>query len=327
MNSPFFLFYEEPDPDRWIKFDHLPRRFIRRLLRGPYRPGGVMRWFLNLQAGLDEMGFEYRLNDYRGLRRHPGAVAHVIGKPHVVEKIPTGHPIVFGPGVSAHPNDDAFWNRPDLKCVVLSCDWFQRMYARDLPRPIPTVVWPAGVDLHRWQGPPLESRADEVLVYDKIRWERERYEPELLQPILTRLREQHSVVHHLKYGSYHEEDYESLLKQVRAMVFLCEHETQGFAYLQALSCGVPLLAWDRGGEWRDPAHYPRRVRFGPVSSVPYWDERCGIRFANWEEFDRALPRYLSELTSYSPRDYVAENFDLVACARRYLEIVRTISPA
>jgi glycosyltransferase involved in cell wall biosynthesis len=40
------------------------------------------------------------------------------------------------------------------------------------------------------------------------------------------------------------------------MVFLCEHETQGFAYQQALSCGVPIIAWDRGGLLQDPKLLP-----------------------------------------------------------------------
>ena len=89
MSDPLFIFYEEPDPDRWISGDRHLRRFIRRILRGKPRPGGVMRWFLNLQSGLDRLGVSYRVNDYRGLRRSPGAVAHVVGKPHVIDKILT----------------------------------------------------------------------------------------------------------------------------------------------------------------------------------------------------------------------------------------------
>ena len=47
------LFYEEPDPDRWISLDRYPRRMVRRLLRGKPRPGGQARVFLILCAGLD----------------------------------------------------------------------------------------------------------------------------------------------------------------------------------------------------------------------------------------------------------------------------------
>lgn len=322
MKTPLFLFYEEPDPDRWLPGDRYPRRLIRRIVRGPSQPGGVMRWFLNLRTGLDRLGVSYRLNDYRGLRRTPGAWAHVVGKPHVVEKIPAGHPIVYGPGVGSHPFENDFWSRADIRLLLLSCDWFKAMYDRDLPVPVKTAVWPAGVETDLWQPPKPPPPANTVLVYDKIRWQRAQLEPTLLHPILEKLRAAGLKVHHLRYGHYREPEYRELLSKVKAMVFLCEHETQGFAYLQALACGVPILAWDRGGEWQDPEYHPHRVRFAPVTSVPYFDERCGLRFSDLEEFHGALPTFLEQVRTdtFRPRDYVLERFDLARQARVYLDL-------
>jgi len=320
--DPLFLFYEEPDPDRWLPGDRYPRRLIRRLFRGPAQPGGVMRWFLNLKTGLDRLGVPYRLNDYRGLRRHPGAWAHVVGKPHLINHIPPGHPIVYGPGVSAHPYEDTFWDHADIRLILLSCDWFRTMYDRDLPRPIPTVVWPAGVETDLWSPPPVAPSPHTILVYDKIRWARDEHETTLVQPVLAALRAAGHEVHHLRYGAYRENDYRDLLARVSAMVFLCEHETQGFAYLQALASGVPLLAWDRGGEWRDPSLFPDRVRFGPVTSVPWWNARCGERFTSAADFTAALARFDTARFAghYHPRDYVVETFDLARRAREYLDL-------
>ncbi|MES2692490.1 MAG: glycosyltransferase family 1 protein [Verrucomicrobiota bacterium] len=320
--EPLYLFYEEPDPDRWLPGDRHPRRLIRNLVRGRPQPGGVMRWFLNLQAGLDRLGTPYRLNNYSGLRRHPGAWAHVIGKPHVIDKIPAGHPIVYGPGVAAHPFENDFWQRPDLRLVLLSCDWFKAMYDADLPRPIPTAVWPAGVETHLWQPPARPPAPNSFLIYDKIRWRRDHFEPALLTPVMETLRSAGLQVHHLKYGSYREEDYRRVLQEVSGMIFLCEHETQGFAYLQALSSGVPILAWNRGGFWQDPSMYPERVRFAPVSAVPYFDERCGETFADLEAFRSQWPRFLERVRTgyYHPRDYVTEHFDLARQAQAYLDL-------
>jgi glycosyltransferase involved in cell wall biosynthesis len=73
----------------------------------------------------------------------------------------------------------------------------------------------------------------------------------------------------MRYGYYREGDFLAVLSQCRTMIFLCEHETQGIAYQQALSCNVPILAWDRGGPWQDPAYFPDKVVFEPVTSVPY----------------------------------------------------------
>jgi hypothetical protein len=109
------------------------------------------------------------------------------------------------------------------------------------------------------------------------------------------------------------------------MIFLVEHETQGFAYLQALSSGVPILAWERGGVWMDPAYYPNKVKFGPVTSIPYWDERCGKRFQDASDFSTKWTEFWSDVLAqkFKPRDYVLENLSLEGCARRYVGLANS----
>ena len=105
------------------------------------------------------------------------------------------------------------------------------------------------------------------------------------------------------------------------MVFLCEHETQGIAYQQALSSGVPIFAWDRQGLWKDPSFYPDKAVFGPVTSVPYWDERCGRRFSDTDAFLEGWSAFFEKVRSslFQPRDYILENLTLETCAQRYVE--------
>ena len=109
------------------------------------------------------------------------------------------------------------------------------------------------------------------------------------------------------------------------MIFLCEHETQGIAYQQALSSGVPILAWDRGGFWRDPAYFPHKVVFEPVTSVPFWDDRCGRRFSDFTDFEMKWNAFWMEMQDncFKPRDYILENLTLEKCARDYVEIARS----
>src|SRR5262245_29794506 len=99
------LFYEEPDPDRWLRLDRYPRRWIRRLVRGPEQPRGTMRAFLNLVEGLDRIGASYRINDYRHIARRSDELACVFGKPQVLARIPEATPILFGTSIYSHPND------------------------------------------------------------------------------------------------------------------------------------------------------------------------------------------------------------------------------
>jgi hypothetical protein len=324
--KPINLFYEEPDSDRWLPFDRHPRRIIRRLVRGKSKPGGVMRWFLNLRKGLDLLGIEYRVNDYQALRRSPGSWACVVGKPHVIEKIPSDHPIAYGPGISSHPYEDNFWGKADIQLMLISCDWLKKMYDRDLPVSIPTAVWPAGIETDLWLPSSSRQSTKSFLVYDKIRWQREHYEENLLQPILNQLKATDIEIEYLRYGFYEEDDYRTILQKVSGLIFLCEHETQGFAYLQALSCGVPILAWDRGGFWQDPAYFPHKVKFEPVSSVPYWDDRCGIKFKDISEFPHKLDEFIEKVDTrqFTPRDYIMENLTLEKCAQDYVNILNSI---
>ena len=64
-----------------------------------------------------------------------------------------------------------------------------------------------------------------------------------------------------------------------------------------------------------------------MTSVPYWDERCGRRFADaaafeagWDEFWDAARGGLLD-----PRNYILENLTLEKCARRYLDIVAALA--
>jgi hypothetical protein len=158
-----------------------------------------------------------------------------------------------------------------------------------------------------------------------VRWEHEKYEASLIEPIRQELRRRRFTYSEIRYGYYEEETFREKLRGCKAMIFLCEHETQGIAYQQALACGIPILAWDRGGYWQDPEFYPHRVKFGPVTSVPYWDERCGRKFAHFGEFPEQLSEFWASLANYSPRDYILQTLTLEICAQKYLGHIQNIN--
>jgi glycosyltransferase involved in cell wall biosynthesis len=320
------LFYGEPDGDRWLPLDRYPRRLVRRLWRGPPQPGGHRRMFLNLCAGLDRLGIGYRVNDYAHAARHPGELACIIGQSHVLDGADWKNPILFGAAVFSHPSHDPhLFERRPVKKILLPGAWMKAMW-----RPIwddPVAVWPVGIDTDRWQGSDAASKRVDVLLYDKVRWEHERYETTLIEPIRRKLRQAGRSFREIRYGFYREDEYRLALAACRTMIFLCEHETQGIAYLQALSCNVPILAWDRGGYWQDPAYFPDKVRFEPVTSVPYWDGRCGRTFGSIEQFGDAWDQFWDAFGAgcFRPRDYVLENLTLEKGARHYLQHVRSVA--
>jgi hypothetical protein len=315
------LFYEEPENDRWITFDRYPRRILRRLLRGKPRPGGQTRVFLNLCQGLDKIGVAYRVNDYAHIQRHPTELACIIGKPFVLDKIQWKNPILFGAAVFSHPTDDPdLFQRLNIQKVLVPGPWMLAMCQPYWGKKV--LSWPVGIDTKLWCPPNDAGKKHDVLIYNKILWNKETSELDLAGPIRRFLEKSGFNVIELKYGHYQEIDFHDALSKCKAMVFLCEHETQGIAYQQALSCGVPIFAWDKKGAWQDPAYYPHKVNFSPVSSVPYWDRRCGEKFVDFQDFLAGFDHFWANACAgiYRPRDFILENLTLEQSARMYVNI-------
>jgi hypothetical protein len=320
MNEPLNLYYEEPNSDRFVPGDRYIRQIVRRVLRGRPRPGGQKMVFINLCLGLDQLGVRYRVNEFRWANHNSESPVGIIGKSHVLYRQDWQNPILFGASVMSHPlSDPGLLDRLPIKRILVPGEWMRSMcepYWGDRVR-----VWPVGIDTDRW-APTAGGEPDiDVLIYDKIRWKHDLYEGELLNPIRERLKSQNLRVAYIRYGHYLEEDFEELLGRCRSMIFLCEHETQGLAYQQALSCNVPILAWNRSGFWQDPEFYPDRVKFEPVSSVPYWDFRCGLTFCGAVDFEVSFDRFWSGIEGrhFKPGEFILENLTLRKCAKLYLD--------
>jgi hypothetical protein len=319
------LFYNEPDPDRWLPFDRFPRRLIRRAVRGPARPGGQTYVYLNLRAGLDRIGAPYRVNDFGHARRNPSELACIIGRPHVLDQMAWRNPILFGTAIYSHPSQDPnLLERLPIRKILVPGEWMRRMCEPAWGAKV--AAWPVGIDTEQWR-PQACAKEIDVLLYDKVLWQRDALEPRLVAPIRERLKQEGRSVAEFRYGFYKREEFLDALARCRSMVFLCEHETQGLAYQQALSSGVPIYAWDRQGPWLDPSFYPHTEVFGPVSSVPYWDERCGETFKDAPEFEAGWGAFWDKvrLDSFAPRDYILENLTLEKCASAYVQIARELS--
>jgi hypothetical protein len=317
--KPLNLFYEEPDPDRWFKYDRYLRRIIRRIVRGKQRPGGVMTIAISLMKGLDRINVPYRFNDYSYIKKHPKEIACIIGKPHLLFEKKWRNPIILGAGVYSHPVDcpGLFERYPNVKRFLVPGEWM-----RDMCEPWygnKVISWPVGIDTNYWQPDQAEKKFD-FLIYDKIRWNNEQEEAGLIDPIIETLNQQNLSFNFIKYGNYTHQELIDKLKVSKAVIFLCEHETQGLAYQQILATNTPILAWDRGGYWQDPDYYPDKVQYQPVSSVPYWDERCGVKFTDVIDFKEKLPLFLTGSDKFKPRGYILENLTLELCAGKYLEI-------
>jgi len=326
--TPLNIFYQEPDPDRWIKYDRYPRKVVRRIVRGKFKPGGMMRVSLQLMEGLDQINKPYRFNAFNYATQHSDEVACIIGKPQLLLERQWENPVILGPCIFSHPLNcsDLFTRYPNIKKVIVHSDWMYRMFEPYYGKEN-LAVWPVGIDTCKWN-PRLKQPepALDFLIYNKILWQGEKKEKNLLSPIITELETGGFTYDIIKYGSYNHQTLIEKLSNSKAVIFLCEHETQGLAYQQILATGTPILAWDKGAMWEDPEFYPQRVQFEGVSSVPYWDDRCGLKFKDLNDFKIQLTAYIQKLGhgGFAPRNYILENLELGKQAAKFAKIVQSV---
>ena len=321
MKRICLYFQHKPEEDRWLPGDRFVRPLVRRVVRGkPKFVSGVDRIFVNLCEGLDRLGIAYELNlPFHKLTA--GDRVGVVGRGrHVLNGYRVSNPIVAGPWLMTHPGEwpDLFEQYPVVS-YLHHCEW-----CVDIFKPYfgdRCAVWPHGVDTQKWC-PSSVVKDYDILLYDKVRWDRDQLVPGFLQPIRNALQHKGLKVAEIRYGHYDEATYRNLLDRSRAMLFLVEHEAQGHACQECLACDVPILAWDPGW-WRDPDRFKYGTVNIPASSVPFFDGRCGETFKDIGDFEAKLNRFWERLQQgeLCPREFVLENLTLEKCAQHYVDIL------
>jgi hypothetical protein len=257
------------------------------------------------------------VNDFAAALRRPDYPIGLSGYPSVLSKVKLPNPIVFGPGDYGFPDEAAELAKdPRIIKLIQPSGWPVALYE---PYCGPKLVaWPVGIDTDVWPDTSKDAKLIDVLIYDKIRWYRERESPRVLEPTIRYLQSKGKTYEVIRYGHYHHANFLRLLRRSRSMLFLCEHETQGLACQEAMACNVPVLAWDEG-VMVDP-EYRRFLKSElEVSSVPYFDPSCGERF-KLAEFESVFSKFWTNLEGYAPRRYVQDRLSLARSATDYLAI-------
>jgi len=313
------------DLDRWIPFDRYPRQFVRNILGSKVQLTGQNKALKNTCLGLSKMGVDYLLNPPKSIIDSSEKPVMLFGQSNVIEFVENNPQTKFivGPALYSHPIEmPRLAEYENVHSILVPGPWMKNMcqaYWGDK-----VVAWPVGIDTDEWSPANSIDASVDFLLYDKIMWDKNGH---MLSQIIETLEQQSLSYEIIKYGHYEEEAYKALLAKSRSMIYLCEHESQGIAYQQALSAGITLLVWDRNDYWLDPRFYPERVKYKPVSSVPYWDERCGAKFDNIDEFSHKLSEFLIGLESnqFDPRSYVLENLTLDHSTQSLLDIYNQAS--
>ncbi len=325
LGRDVLLFFEDRDRDTFIRGDRRLRRLLRKTV-GLARPNrqrvsGFEMSFCLLKNALASVCQNVRINDFALARANPEFPVGIIGYGHVLNDWRLPNPAVLGPGLYDHPKQNlTLLHDPRFRSYIVLCDWMRDLYSSEWDAEA-LVTWFGGIDVADWPDARDSHKDWDFLVYDKIRWHRDRLVPDFQQPLLAKLTGRGLSFKIVRYGRYTLGQYRTLLRRSRAMLFLCEHETQGMAYQEALASNVPVLAWDQG-YWLDPNRTLWEAQPIKASSVPYFSETCGERFRDLEDFDQSLDHFRARFNRYEPRAYIADALSPALSAELYLRAYR-----
>ncbi|MFN8625561.1 MAG: glycosyltransferase family 1 protein [Candidatus Binatia bacterium] len=313
--------------DRWVRGDKYLRPIARRILRGKRSNfSGMEKVVRNLLRGFSRRQVPYSYNNpLLRLSRSKIVISFGLGA-EGLRGIRRSAPVIAAVGFPYPAELPDLCRQYNIRKYLQHSSW-----ALDLVRSAQVydddifALWPAGIDTDTWQPFAPGSKTTDVLLYDKVIWEHDRHEASLIDPIRTYLKRQRRSFTEIRYGYYGEEQFRAALAQCRVMIFLSQHETQGLAYQECLSCGVPVIAWDQG-YWLDPVRFKYNRPTVRATSVPYFDERCGITFGYLEEFQARFDQFFENAlrNRYDPRAFVLEHLSIPMSTSRMLDICRSV---
>jgi len=294
-------------------------RYLYRTARRKQVHTGFYTAFLSLQHSLRTVGCDVRINDFASAEKRPNYPIGIAGYPSAFEFIRLPNPVIFGHGDLGQPDQaQRAMERHNIGVVIQPGEWaceYNRPWLGDK-----LVAWPVGIDLAAWKLPSVAKDVD-FLIYDKIRWHRDVEVPAVLNRITAELDFRGYSYRVLRYGHHIKHEFRAELARSRALLFLCEHETQGIAYQEAMAAGLPVLAWDEG-KLVDPTQLPYAPNLR-VSSVPYFDARCGITFT-MQDFQSTLGSFMAQRDMFRPREFVSDKLSVETAGRNYLEIYASL---
>ncbi len=294
----------------------------RRLARFTYRTitrkqvrTGFYTQFLNLCESLEKQGCDVRINDYEMAFKNPNYPIGVAGYPSVIGKFPPKNPVLFVPGDFGMPNEiEELAATANFGSLICFCEWIGRIYRQSTSGRI--TQWYAGINTDTWSDQSLSKKNIDCLIYDKIRWQRELRVPQIVASLRAHLELKGLSYRVLRYGEHAQADFKACVSNARSMIFLCEHETQGLAYQEAMSANVPVLAWDEG-TLMDVSLQPFRPEGVRVSAVPYFSDECGATFSACNIIE-SFEEFWNKLENYRPRQFVLRELSGKKSAEIYL---------
>jgi len=244
-------------------------------------------------------------------------VVYSPSQPINVNKYPNTK-FIFGPHFSVFPESNHMnLIKGNNSVYIQPSEWAKNAWINDpICQNIRFETLPFGVDIEKFKPVKPIYERNKVFIYYKRR------HPNELKALYQFLISKNINPKIFNYVTkYPENEYVNYLKESRFGIWLTAHESQGFALEEALSCDVPLLIWNVTSMNQE---YNSNYKDIKATTIPYWDNRCGEYFTNFNELPNAFTTFISKLNQYKPREYITENLSFDKCKSKLIEIINKI---
>ena len=198
-------------------------------------------------------------------------------------------------------------------------EWNLQIHKAFLPNPaVPYVCLPFGVDTESMKPNPNVQKKEYILIYWKLR------DSINMQQVVDILIKNKLLFKVVKYGFYKSDEYHKLLLESKLCIWIGRHESQGFAFQEALSYNVPLLVYDVLDMKEEVNDYNISVYASyhgislSATSTAFWDPICGEKTTRQKDIEPLLKKMMSGLENYRPRDFVERTLSDKVCFKRLL---------
>ena len=186
-----------------------------------------------------------------------------------------------------------------------SLEYQKTLYGEEFLKDV--FVIPAGIDSEK----NLNTKQTPTKVIDCLIYFKKRKDSEL-NMLLDFLENKNLDYKVLKYGHYKNKTLEKLAKKSSFGIILDKTESQGFAIQKIMSTNLPLIVWDYKIN-----NYEGYDLVG--TSVPFWDDTCGIKIDSEKELKENFDNFINKLDLYSPIDFVKNNLTYESFAKNIFD--------
>lgn len=277
--------------------------------------GGPNKVFVNVSKGFDRIGQRYVINqnpeDYIFNWAHD-SVADLITI--ASRKIPA----IVGPNLVVLPKDLP-WFLPKLaNCLYLHpSSWCVEVWEKYKFTGCKLKSWPVGIDWEKFSCRRSPMSCKNVMLYIKnqhISIEKE---------ALWAIEKAGFNAQVIKYGRYTEDEFQQVLQCSQFGIWIGTTESQGIALLEALASDLPLIVLNNTNvskSYGSVYKFPKEMVDFPATSVPYFDNSCGIVIDKIDELGNAVEKMGVNYRNFTPQKYIRNNLSLEISAQKLVDL-------